>query len=78
MQAAHLKVMKQLINFDEMFNTSNTSCSDFEQCEVSNEILNDDNYQSSSNFSDKSDDKSIDNDEKDTNIDTSLKADLSQ
>jgi len=75
-------------NFDEMFNTSNTSCSDFEQCEVSNEILNDDNYQyplnfldhkSPSNFSDhKSDNKSIDNDENDTNIDKSLKADLSQ
>lgn len=64
-------------DFEEMFNKSNTSCSDFEQCEVSNEILNGDNYESPSNFSDKSDDESIDNGENDTNIDT-LKADLSQ
>ncbi|XP_071575786.1 uncharacterized protein, partial [Temnothorax nylanderi] len=53
------------------------SISDFEQCEVSNEILNDDNYESPSNFSDnESDNEPIDNDEDDT-TDT-LKADLSQ
>lgn len=63
-------------DFDEMFDKSNTSCRDFEQCEVSNEILNSDNYESPSNLSDKSDDKSIDNDENDT-IHT-LNADLSQ